>query len=424
MANDKTPIKLIKGVYVNREFSWIKFNLRVLEQSVDEDTPVLERGKFLSIFTSNLDEFFMVRMGSLYNEDKMRPEATDNKTRLTFGMQLKAIAERVPRLYEMREHAFTHLKRDLSEAGINILTYAQLSEGRKDELKKMFNAKVLPLLSPMVIDAKHPLFRFENLRCYMLYKLKKNDHTMIGVMEFSDKLDALYRFAGGKKFTAFRSSEFIPVFAKAGTILPLSGDEGNSADNPEKLVLWVFGGNGSFELYEDGTEHGNTDQAITRLKTELVSIKEKDPRFPDGTTVKKQILTVSAEKTAGAAAVIPPNRVIRAVFRDLPFGFVTVYKNGRETDFEEIDSHCLTAEFRFSAGNEYRVEMTFAEKTLAERLKDFARETLLSAEGRNSLKNRVYNELVKAATAEEFKQTVDKSDLPNISKLRLKETLL
>ena len=209
MANDKTPIKLIKGVYVNREFSWIKFNLRVLEQSVDEDTPVLERGKFLSIFTSNLDEFFMVRMGSLYNEDKMRPEATDNKTRLTFGMQLKAIAERVPRLYEMREHAFTHLKRDLSEAGINILTYAQLSDGRKDELKKMFNAKVLPLLSPMVIDAKHPLFRFENLRCYMLYKLKKNDHTMIGVMEFSDKLDALYRFAGGKKFSFITMEEVI-----------------------------------------------------------------------------------------------------------------------------------------------------------------------------------------------------------------------
>lgn len=144
MANDKTPIKLIKGVYVNREFSWIKFNLRVLEQSVDEDTPVLERGKFLSIFTSNLDEFFMVRMGSLYNEDKMRPEATDNKTRLTFGMQLKAIAERVPRLYEMREHAFTHLKRDLSEAGINILTYAQLSDGRKDELKRCSTQRCFP----------------------------------------------------------------------------------------------------------------------------------------------------------------------------------------------------------------------------------------------------------------------------------------
>lgn len=209
MANDKTPIKLIKGVYVNRELSWIKFNLRVLEQAADEDTPVLERGKFLSIFTSNLDEFFMVRMGSLYNEAKMHPDACDNKTKLTFGMQLKAIAERTPRLYEMREHVFTHLKRDLSEAGINILTYDQLSEGRKDELKAQFNARVLPLLSPMVIDAKHPLLRFENLRCYMLYKLKKNDHTMIGVMEFSDKLDTVYRFSGGKKFRFITMEEVI-----------------------------------------------------------------------------------------------------------------------------------------------------------------------------------------------------------------------
>ena len=209
MANDKTPIKLIKGVYVNRELSWIKFNLRVLEQAADEDTPVLERGKFLSIFTSNLDEFFMVRMGSLYNEAKMHPDACDNKTKLTFGMQLKAIAERTPRLYEMREHVFTHLKRDLSEAGINILTYDQLSEGRKDELQAQFNARVLPLLSPMVIDAKHPLLRFENLRCYMLYKLKKNDHTMIGVMEFSDKLDTVYRFSGGKKFSFITMEEVI-----------------------------------------------------------------------------------------------------------------------------------------------------------------------------------------------------------------------
>ena len=209
MANDKTPIKLIKGIYVNRELSWIKFNLRVLEQAVDADTPVLERGKFLSIFTSNLDEFFMVRMGSLYNEDRLHPDARDNKTKLTFGMQLKAIADKAPRLYEMREHAFMHLKRDLSEAGINILNYSQLSEGRKAELKKMFNAKVLPLLSPMVIDAKHPLLRFENLRCYMLYKLKKNDHTMIGVMEFSDKLDTLFRFSGGKKFSFITMEEVI-----------------------------------------------------------------------------------------------------------------------------------------------------------------------------------------------------------------------
>lgn len=207
--NDKSPVKLIKGVYVNREFSWIKFNLRVLEQALDEETPVLERGKFLSIFTSNLDEFFMVRMGSLYNEGKVRPDARDNKTRLTFGMQLNAIADRVPRLYEMREHAFTHLKRDLAKEGINILTYSQLSDGRKEELKKAFNSRILPMLLPMVIDAKHPLFRFDNLRCYMLYKLKKGEHTMIGVMDFSEKLDSLYRFETGKKVSFITMEEVI-----------------------------------------------------------------------------------------------------------------------------------------------------------------------------------------------------------------------
>lgn len=207
--NDKTTVKLIKGVYVNREFSWLKFNLRVLEQALDEETPVLERGKFLSIFTSNLDEFFMVRMGSLYNEGKVRPEACDNKTRLTFDMQLNAIAARVPKLYEMREHAFTHLKRDLAQEGINILTYSQLSEGRKSELKKAFNSRILPMLLPMVIDAKHPLFRFDNLRCYMLYKLKKDDHIAIGVMDFSEKLDTLYRFEGGKKENFITMEEVI-----------------------------------------------------------------------------------------------------------------------------------------------------------------------------------------------------------------------
>ncbi len=207
--NEKTPVKLIKGVYVNREFSWMKFNLRVLEQAADEDTPVLERGKFLSIFTSNLDEFFMVRMGSLYNENKVRPDARDNKTRLTFGMQLNAVADRMPKFYEMREHAFVHLKRDLAAEGINILTYSQLSDGRKNELKKVFNSRILPMLSPMVIDAKHPLFRFDNLRCYMLYKLKKGEHSMIGVMDFSEKLDTLYRFETGKKVSFITMEEVI-----------------------------------------------------------------------------------------------------------------------------------------------------------------------------------------------------------------------
>ncbi|MCD8372079.1 MAG: polyphosphate kinase 1 [Clostridia bacterium] len=202
-------VKMKKGIYINREASWLKFNMRVLEQSLDEDTPIIERGKFLSIFCSNLDEFFMVRMGSLYNEGNLHPGARDNKTNLTSSEQFEAIASRAQRFYELREHSFAKLKKDLSAYGVNILTFDKLSPVREEELKKYFTAKVLSLLNPMVIDAKHPLIRFENLKCYMLYKLKKNDHTMIGVMEFSDRLDSLYRFNSGKKANFITMEEII-----------------------------------------------------------------------------------------------------------------------------------------------------------------------------------------------------------------------
>ncbi len=209
MADGKKSVKLIRGVYVNREYSWLKFNLRVLAQAADESTPVLERCRFLSIFCSNLDEFFMVRIGSLYNEAEIHPNERDNKTKLKCKQQIDAIADRITRLYDMREHVFTHLKHALSDSGINILTYLKLSRGRKDELKKYFKTKLLPLLSPMVLDAKHPLVRFENLKCYMLYKLKKNDHAMIGVMEIPDRADSLYRFSGGKKYSFITMEEII-----------------------------------------------------------------------------------------------------------------------------------------------------------------------------------------------------------------------
>ncbi|MCD8307327.1 MAG: polyphosphate kinase 1 [Clostridia bacterium] len=192
-------LKMQKGIYVNREYAWLKFDLRVLEQSMDEQTPLLERGKFLSIFCSNMDEFFMVRMGSMYNDDKLNPAAKEDKTGLTPGEQIKGMAQRIARVYDMRERAYVKLRADLAEAGINLLTCGQLSSSRKDEILRYFKAKVLPLLSPMVIDAKHPLFRFENKACYMVYRLKKAEHTMIGVMPFPDKIDALYKFQAGKK---------------------------------------------------------------------------------------------------------------------------------------------------------------------------------------------------------------------------------
>lgn len=112
----KVKRKFIRDIYVNREFSWLLFNKRVLDQSVDLTNPLLERCKFLSIFTSNLDEFFMVRVGSLVNESLTEPDATENKTQLTAAKQLDGIAEVTRRLYEARSVCYNALRKELSAA--------------------------------------------------------------------------------------------------------------------------------------------------------------------------------------------------------------------------------------------------------------------------------------------------------------------
>ena len=117
----KVKRKFIRDIYVNREFSWLLFNKRVLDQSVDLTNPLLERCKFLSIFTSNLDEFFMVRVGSLVNESLTEPDETENKTQLTAAKQLDGIAEVTRRLYEARSVCYNALRKELSAGGVKIL---------------------------------------------------------------------------------------------------------------------------------------------------------------------------------------------------------------------------------------------------------------------------------------------------------------
>ena len=168
----KIKKKFIRDIYVNREYSWLLFNKRVLDQSVDLTNPLLERCKFLSIFTSNLDEFFMVRVGSLYNESISEPQATENKTRLTSAKQLDGIADVVQKLYEMRAVCYSALRKDLGKNGLRILRAEDLTPRQTEECRQIFLRHVLPLLSLMVLDAKHPLMQFENKRSYMICQLE------------------------------------------------------------------------------------------------------------------------------------------------------------------------------------------------------------------------------------------------------------
>ncbi len=194
----KNDVKFIKNIYMNREYSWTLFNKRVLDQATDLSNPLLERCKFLSIFHSNFDEFFMVRVGSLINDYKLDPGATENKTGLTAREQLDGILKAASKLYRASDAVYVKLKRELAKVGVRIKSGAELSEKQKNKCKQYFEAQILPLLSPMVLDAKHPMMRFENMNCYMMFELTKSDRLMYGVMAISPKLPRVYRVDGGK----------------------------------------------------------------------------------------------------------------------------------------------------------------------------------------------------------------------------------
>ncbi len=210
--NDKIRNRFVKGIYVNREYSWLLFDRRVLDQARDLTNPLLERCKFLSIAGSNLDEFFMVRVGSLYNENLSEPEETENKTDLTAAKQLEGICAEVKEFYADRAACWKQLSKELSKNGVRILRAEHFTPRQKEECKAVFMTHVLPLLSLMVLDAKHPLMQFENMKSYMLFDLERDGRRMVGVMAINSALDRLYKIGGGENVRLVPLEELVRAF--------------------------------------------------------------------------------------------------------------------------------------------------------------------------------------------------------------------
>ena len=209
---EKAKKRFMRGIYINREYSWLLFNKRVLDQATDLTNPLLERCQFLSIFGSNLDEFFMVRVGSLYNENLTDPNVKENKTGLTPAKQLEGILAVVRRQYQSRISAYIKLRGELNKAGVRILKASELTPRQSEECKNYFLAHVLPLLSMMVLDAKHPMMQFENRKHYMIYDLEREGRRMIGVMYLNPAADRLYRIGYGKKVKVVPVEELLKAF--------------------------------------------------------------------------------------------------------------------------------------------------------------------------------------------------------------------
>ena len=141
--------------FIDRELSWLQFNLRVLQEAGDPSVPLLERLKFLGIYRSNMEEFFMVRVGSLTHRRVLLPDERDEKTGWTAAEQLRHILPEVARQQEIETRIYRALLQDMRDAGIDVLDFRKMDKAEEVMAKKFF-AEIRPLLSPRVVDAGHP----------------------------------------------------------------------------------------------------------------------------------------------------------------------------------------------------------------------------------------------------------------------------
>ena len=182
----KDPIPYMQ----NRELSWLDFDLRVLDQGADESVPLLQRLNFVSIFWSNLQEFFMVRVGSLTDLSLVKKPIIDYKSKMTPAEQLKAIYKRCHDIYPRYEETFKTTRALLAKRGVVHLLPQDLDEEQTTYLKEYAQASVLPFLSPQIINSRHPFPHLENGALYIVVRLDED--------AVSDQIDSHGKHKGKK----------------------------------------------------------------------------------------------------------------------------------------------------------------------------------------------------------------------------------
>ena len=174
--------------FVNRELSWLRFNERVLEEAEDERVPLCERLTFLSIFQSNLDEFFMVRIGSLHDQMLLDSESRDNKTKMTPSEQITAAADKVRELCKRRDETYRSLISKLEDQGITLIDFSNISDKSEKYLRSVFKEDFMPLLSTFVVGKKQSFPFLQNKEIYAVATLVtkggkgEKEKTKIGIV--------------------------------------------------------------------------------------------------------------------------------------------------------------------------------------------------------------------------------------------------
>lgn len=168
--------------YDNRELSWLKFNVRVLEEARDSSVPLCERLLFSQIFQSNLDEFFMIRVGSLTDRVLVDDNKEDNKTGMTPKEQLEAIYRRVKELVPIKDETYFDTVKELEKIGVEHVKISSLTPEEEGYLRAYFNSEIRPLISPQVVDKRHPFPFLKNKEIYAVTHLESKNSVKLGII--------------------------------------------------------------------------------------------------------------------------------------------------------------------------------------------------------------------------------------------------
>jgi len=190
--------------FFNRELSWLEFNVRVLEEAENPENPLMERLKFLAIFSSNLDEFFMVRVAGLreqaFGESAPQDEAPDGMTALS---QLKSIAHRTQELVARQYHCLREsIGPAMEDEGFQLLRYADLEGAQREQVDRFFHDRAQPILTPMAVDPAHPSPRYHNRGLYLGVMLHRTEglgpKRLFAVVQVPQVLPRVVMLSGGE----------------------------------------------------------------------------------------------------------------------------------------------------------------------------------------------------------------------------------
>jgi polyphosphate kinase len=267
-------------IYMNRELSWLKFNERVLEEAENPENPLCERLTFASIYQSNLDEFYMVRVGSLVDQMLLAKDIRENKTNMTPKEQLDAILARTKKLNQKRDVVYEEIMESLEEYGVHMLNFHKIEKEDRNYLERYFEAEVAPVISPSIVGKRQPFPFLRNKEIYAVVVLEtKKGKEKLGIIPCSSAGIQRLIPVPGKTGTYMLSEELILHFVskifkgyhiKAKSLLRITRNADIDAD----------------ALYDEDLDYREFMVELIKARKKLAPIRLELSREMDGDVVE------------------------------------------------------------------------------------------------------------------------------------------